>query len=213
GHNAMEREQAMIAREIQARGHLIGSHTVDHIQLPLLGDADAMAQIVGAETIFQRVLGFRPVLIRPPGGARSPRIDSLLAQRGYTSVLWNLGAGDPKVKSANEVLEIFRRVLEYRERENLDRGGVVLLHDTYAWSVDAFQLIWGDLLARNCRLLQRGEELYDVVSDLDFFYQARGDAAPGVLADPARPSEAVIAGRQAQLQIETRQRCSALDGF
>ncbi|HEX4351888.1 MAG TPA: polysaccharide deacetylase family protein, partial [Polyangiales bacterium] len=41
GHNAMEREQAMIAREIQARGHLIGSHTVDHIQLPLLGDADA----------------------------------------------------------------------------------------------------------------------------------------------------------------------------
>ncbi|HEY2734133.1 MAG TPA: hypothetical protein VGI70_09110, partial [Polyangiales bacterium] len=141
------------------------------------------------------------------------RIDNLLAERGYTSVLWNLGAGDFQVKSANEVLDVFRHMLDYREREHLDRGGVVLLHDTYAWSVDAFQLIWGDLLARNCQLLARGEELYDVVSDLGFFYQARGDAAPGVLADPADPPADVIAARQARLRVETRQRCSALDGF
>ena len=213
GRNAMEREQAMLAREIVARGHSVGSHTVDHMQLPLLGDVAALAQIEGAEKIFKRVLGFRPDLIRPPGGARSARIDDLLAARGYTTVLWNLGAGDFQVKSASEVLDVFRKVLERRERQNGDRGGVVLLHDTYSWSVDAFQLIWAELWARNCQLLARGEELYDIVPDLRFFYQPRHDAPVGKLADPAQPPADVLAQRQTRLRAETRQRCSATDGF
>jgi peptidoglycan/xylan/chitin deacetylase (PgdA/CDA1 family) len=213
GRNAMEREQATLAQEIVARGHTVGSHTVDHMQLPLLGDRAALAQVIGAENIFKRVLGFRPSLIRPPGGAHSTRIDELLAQRLYTTVLWNLGAGDFQVKSAAEVLDIFRKVLERREREHGDRGGVVLLHDTYSWSVDAFQLIWADLWARNCKLLARGEELYDVVPDLGFFYQARGTAAADMIADPARPPASVIRQRQARLRTEAQQRCNATDGF
>jgi peptidoglycan/xylan/chitin deacetylase (PgdA/CDA1 family) len=213
GRNAVEREQAQLAQEIVARGHLVGSHTVDHLQLPLLDDTGATAQVLGAEQIFQRVLGFRPSLIRPPGGARSPRIDTLLAERDYTTVLWNLGAGDFQVKSANEVLDTFRKVLERRERENGDRGGIILLHDTYAWSVDAFQLIWAELWARNCKLLERGEELYDIVSDLEFFLQPRDGAPIGTLALPAELPAPVLEARQAKLRRETSQRCSATDGF
>jgi len=211
--NPWEREQAALAREIAARGHLVGSHTVDHLQLPLLDDAGAVAQVLGAEQIFQRVLGFRPSLIRPPGGARSPRIDTLLAERGYTTVLWNLGAGDFQVKSSIEVLEIFRKVLERREREQGEYGGILLLHDLYSWSVDAFQLIWAELWARNCKLLERGEELYDVVSDLQFFYQPRAGAPAGTPATPARIPAEVFEARQAKLRRETAQRCSATDGF
>lgn len=213
GRNAMEREQAALAREIVARGHLVGNHTVDHLQLPLLDDAHAAAQVIGAEQIFQRVLGFRPNLIRPPGGARSPRIDLLLAERSYTTVLWNVGAGDFQVKTAAEVLDTFRKVLERRERENGDRGGIVLLHDTYSWSVDAFQLIWAELWARNCRLLARGEELYDIVSDLAFFHESRDGTPPGTVARPARVPPEVFELRQARLRVETAQRCSATDGF
>jgi peptidoglycan/xylan/chitin deacetylase (PgdA/CDA1 family) len=209
----VEREQASLAQEMIARGHLVGSHTVDHLQLPLLDDTGATAQVLGAEQIFQRVLGFRPSLIRPPGGARSPRIDTLLADRNYTTVLWNLGAGDFQVKSANEVLDTFRKVLERRERENGDRGGIVLLHDTYAWSVDAFQLIWAELWARNCKLLERGEELYDMVSDLQYFFQPNDGAPVGTLALPVRLPAAVFEERQARLRRETAQRCSATDGF
>jgi peptidoglycan-N-acetylglucosamine deacetylase len=213
GRNPIEREQAALAQEIIARGHLVGSHTVDHLQLPLLDDTGATAQVVGAEQIFQRVLGFRPTLIRPPGGARSPRIDTLLAERDYTTVLWNLGAGDFQVKSANEVLDTFRKVLERRERENGDRGGIILLHDTYAWSVDAFQLIWAELWSRNCKLLERSEELYDIVSDLQLFFQPRVGEPAGSIALPARVPAPVFAERQAQLRRETAQRCSATDGF
>jgi peptidoglycan-N-acetylglucosamine deacetylase len=210
--NAFEREQAALAREIVARGHFVGSHTVDHLQLPLLDDSGAIAQILGAERIFQRVLGFRPTLFRPPGGSRSPRIDALLAERGYTTVLWNLGTGDFQVSDPVAVLETFRKVLERRERENGDRGGIVLLHDIYGWSVDAFQLIYADLLARNCKLLERGEELYDIVSDLEFFHQPRAGAPVGTLAEPAQVPPWVLERRQAGLRRETAQRCSATEG-
>jgi peptidoglycan/xylan/chitin deacetylase (PgdA/CDA1 family) len=209
GHSGFEREQAELARTIVARGHLIGNHTRDHHQLPLLNDADVLDQVIDAELIFQRVLGFRPRLIRPPGGARSPRTTQLLAALGLTSVLWNLGAGDFKVKSAGEVLDMFRSGLSELERERGQYGGVVLLHDTYRWSVDAFDLIFEELWRRNCRLLERGEELYDIVRDLRFFYQARGDAAPGAVADPAEPPAEVLAERQNLLRIEARLRCSA----
>ena len=128
-------------------------------------------------------------------------------------MLWNLGAADYQVKNAHDVLEIFRKVLDWRERENAGRGGIVLLHDTYAWSVDAFQLIWADLWARNCQLLARGEELYDIVPDLEFFYEARGTATASAPAQPADPAEPVLAERQARLRAEAKQRCSATDGF
>lgn len=209
GRDAREREQAQLAREIVARGHSVGNHTVDHLQLPLLPDQAAIEQVERAERIFERVLGFHPVLMRPPGGARSPRIDELLAKRGYTTVLWNLGAGDFQVKSASEVLKVFQGTLDRREQRGKHRGGVVLLHDTYAWSVDAFQLIWAELWERNCRLLARGEELYDVVPNLSFFHQPRGDDSASAIASPATPSPAVLAERQARLRAEARLRCGA----
>ncbi len=213
GTNTMEREQAALARETLARGHLVGSHTLDHLQLPLLEDAAVAAQVIGAEEVFRRALGFRPTLLRPPGGARSPRIDEMLAARHYTTVLWNLSTGDPQVHSAPEVFDTFRRVLERRERENGERGGIILLHDTYAWSVDAFQMILAELWSRNCRLLARGEELYDVVADLSFFYQPRAGAPASAVAKPGEVSPQVLAQRQARLRVETAARCNSADGF
>ncbi|HKU43799.1 MAG TPA: hypothetical protein VJR89_36820, partial [Polyangiales bacterium] len=127
--------------------------------------------------------------------------------------LWNLGAGDFQVKTAGEVLDTFRRVLERRERENGEHGGIVLLHDTYAWSVDAFQLIYAELRARNCELLNSGEELYDIVSDLTLFHEPRAGALPGVSAAPAQLPRAAFEARQAVLRQETAQRCSSTDGY
>src|SRR5262249_42016172 len=157
GTNPMERRQAAIAREIVRRGHTVGGHTVDHVQLPLLDDDAALRQLTRAEEIFQQVFGARPYLFRPPFGAHSQRIDQKLAARGYTSVLWNLGAGDFQVRTADDVYDTWLKVFERREREFGDRGGIVLLHDTHPWSVDAFERIVSYLMRRNCELLEQGE--------------------------------------------------------
>jgi peptidoglycan/xylan/chitin deacetylase (PgdA/CDA1 family) len=209
GTNVAERKNQKIARETIARGHWVASHGMNHRQLPLLSDAEVTIEVVEVEQVFQRVLGQRPWLIRPPGGAHSARVDRLLANRGYTTVLWNLGAGDFQVNKAEDVHATWRAVMERREAQG-ERGGIILLHDTYAWSVDAFQLIVNDLLARNCELLAKGEELFDFVDDPALFFQVRDAGNPSGEASPAVMPSELLEKRQARLREETAQRCSAM---
>ncbi len=209
GDNVAERKHQAIARETARRGHVVASHGYMHRQLPLLDDNEALSELRQTEALFEKILGKKPVLFRPPGGARSPRIDKLIADRGYTMMLWNLGAGDFQVRTAEEVHQTWRAVLERREAQG-ERGGIILLHDTYAWSVKAFQLIVRDLLDRNCQLLATDEELYDFVDDPALFFEARGSADPSTLARPAKLDPKLLAMRQARVREETEQRCQAL---
>lgn len=208
GDTPRQRRQAELAREIARRGHLIGNHTVDHILLTTLNDQDALRQITDAEAIFERVLGGRPWLMRPPGGARSPRIDRFIEGRDYTMLMWNLGAGDAQVAKATAVATTWKRVHERRQRENSERGGVILLHDTHAWSIAAFDLILAEIRARNCQLLATNEELYDIVDDVAPFFQPRSQDQPaGKAATPAALSPDALRQRQEALRAETARRC------
>lgn len=210
GNTPWQRDNQALAREIVARGHWVGNHTVDHAQLPLLDDEAVLAQVRGADEVFERVLGSRTWLLRPPGGARSARVDALLAQHGYTQMTWNLGTGDFQVREPDAVFRTWRRVLERRERENGDAGGIILLHDTHEWSVEAVPLMMSWMRERNCDLLERGEELYDVAQDPSVFFAARDDRAPSAEAPPARIDADALSRRQRALRAETRQRCARL---
>lgn len=191
-----QRENAELVREIARRGHLIGSHTHRHVQLPLMRTEEIKAELERSAKRIEDTIGRRPWLVRPPGGAMSPRVDRVLASQGYTTVLWNLGAGDLVVESPRDVVRTWKRVLERREREFGDRGGIILLHDTHEQSVQAFPRIVEALRQRNCDLLERGEELYDIVDDLDLFSP---DTSLGS-----------IATRQAVLREESATRCGTL---
>ena len=203
------REQRELLKEIVARGHIIGNHTVTHRQLPLMTTEAIVAELDTADRVLEELVGVRPRLFRPPGGSRSPRTDRILAERGYTQMLWSHGTGDFQVRSAEDVVSIFRRVLERRERDEGVRGGVVLMHDTHPWTVEAFPRIMDELQRRNCELLAEGEELYDVVGDPALFYTARDSAEPGTLAPHLELPPAVHARRQADRRAEARRRCEA----
>jgi peptidoglycan-N-acetylglucosamine deacetylase len=196
-----------IAQEILRRGHTIGSHSVDHKRMHSMNRQAIQNQLDENDVLFRRVFGDRVWLFRPPHGSRSPLVDEMLAERGYTTVLWNIGMADWVARSADQVLSVWRRVLSRRERESGEQGGIVLLHDTHAWSVEAFGLIYTDIVDRNCRLLDSGEELYDVVDDLRFFYTKRGDSRPGVFAPTASPDPAILAARQSKIRHEMATRC------
>lgn len=202
------RRQAELAREVARRGHIIGNHTVDHLQLPLLDNATVREQLAESERIFERVFGARPWLFRPPGGARSERVDGIVEGRGYTQMMWNLGTGDFQVRTPEEVLETFKAVFDRRERDNGERGGIVLLHDIHEWSVRAVPLLVRELRRRNCRLLAQGEELYDIVDDPALFFVPRKPkGAHGVAAAPARIDDETLAKRQSRLRHEARRYC------
>ncbi|MGF1467805.1 MAG: polysaccharide deacetylase family protein [Sandaracinaceae bacterium] len=208
GDGPRARRRREIARDILLRGHTVGNHTIDHVQLPLLLDVEVEQQVRGADEVFEKVLGRRTWLIRPPGGARSARTDRLLAGWGYGQVLWNLGTGDAAVRTGEEAYDVFRRMLRRRRIEFGDEGGIVLLHDIHEWSVDAFVLIHRYLERRNCQLLAKGEELFDIVDDPGLFFAPREGADPTAEAPAAVLTPAALEARQRRLRARTRARCA-----
>ena len=206
---AAQRRQRQILQETAARGHIIASHGFDHPHFPHLSDVGVIQELERTETLLEELLGGRPWLFRPPYGHRSARVDRLLAERGYTQVVWNLGAGDFQVRSATEVFKTWQRVMARRARQG-QRGGILLLHDTYEWTVDAFQLIIADLLKRNCDLLDQGEELYDFVENPALFFSPRGQASPSASAPEVVLATEQFEERQARIRAETLQRCRTL---
>ena len=195
--NPWEREHAGIVRDIVERGHTLGNHTETHRQLPLLNNAEIQAELTRSGRKIAWATGSYPRLIRPPGGATSKRLEGILAENRYTTVMWALYPADLEVRRPEAVVKAFFRVLERRERETGDRGGIVLMHDTKAHSLAALPRLVDAIHRRNCGLLERGEELYDIVDDLGYFI-------PGYHADQT------LEERQAALREETAHRCAAL---
>lgn len=195
--NPWEREHAAIVRDIVGRGHMVGNHTETHRQLPLLNNAEIEAELRRSGRKIAWAAGNYPRLIRPPGGALSKRVEWILAENGYSSVMWAVYPADLEESTPEGVVRTFFRVLDRREEDTGERGGIILMHDTKRHSIEALPRIVEALERRNCKLLELGEELYDIVDDLGYFI-------PGYEHDPS------LDERQALLREETAQRCAAL---
>ncbi|MCC7534913.1 MAG: polysaccharide deacetylase family protein [Deltaproteobacteria bacterium] len=199
----VHQQQRDILRDIVRRGHWVANHSVNHRILPGLDPTQAAFEMNEAARLIELVTGARPWVFRPPGGGRSARIDRMLESAGYTIMMWNLGTGDPFVRTAREVRHTFGRVLERRARMG-SRGGIILLHDTHGWSVDAVPMIVADVRRRNCELLASGDrELYVFLDDPTAFFVARAEGdRPGADA----PAAALPAAQYDALQTRERQR-------
>jgi len=195
--NPWEREHAAIVRDIVRRGHMVGNHTETHRQLPLLNNAEIEAELARSGRKIAWAAGSYPRLIRPPGGAMSKRVEWILAENGYTSVMWAVYPADLEEQTPEGVVRTFFRVLDRREQDTGDRGGIVLMHDTKPLSLRALPRIVDALERRNCTLLERGEELYDIVDDLGYFI-------PGYELDES------LEDRQAALREDTAKRCGSV---
>jgi peptidoglycan/xylan/chitin deacetylase (PgdA/CDA1 family) len=190
----------------------VGFHGYDHSAFSELDAAELERQFAVGEDIFTRAIGRRPFMVRPPYGRHDDASDRLVVRRGYTQVMWGITAADTTQNTSRGVVDAFARSLRRRERNPRVRGGVVLLHDTHSWVVDAFPELVATVRARNCALLARGanEELWDIAPDLTPFFEARqqGDAAQRESQQLGYPA-AVHSARQAALRAETTRRCAA----
>jgi peptidoglycan/xylan/chitin deacetylase (PgdA/CDA1 family) len=201
------RERALAA-QIAARGHSIGLHSHRHDDVSHLSVTALNADLDRSEALFIETFGARPVLFRPPYGHRSEVSDAVLAERGYTQVLWNLHGGDVTGRSADDVVRTFTAMLDHGERDPRGAGGVVLLHDTHRWTIEAFPRLMEEVLARNCAALEDGEELWDVAGDLSDWHQGRAGASASRSARRMRIDAERFEARQAELRAETAERCA-----
>lgn len=196
-----------VAREILRRGHSVGLHSYRHDDVTALAPGALGLDLDRAEAVFVDVFGARPTLYRPPYGRHDDAVDATLAARGYTEVLWNITAGDGSARTADGVLAAFRTALDAQEHMSRGQGGVILLHDTHGWVVDAVPGILDEIDARNCDALASGEELWDVRDDLSAWYEARGHAPATRAARRMQLDRPTFEARQAELRASAEARC------
>ncbi len=208
----VHRRKAALVREMIADGHTIAAHSYDHSSFTSLSDEEIEEQLLRTEKIFTEEFGARPWLFRPPYGRRDERTDAILASRGYTQLLWNITGRDISSRSAGEVVTAFRSSLNHREASRRGHGGIVLLHDTKRWVVDAFPYLLQELRRRNCGLLERDEEteLWDIVNDPRIFHQSRADD-PSRFARTVELPPTVIEARQRMVRERAVEHCEAFE--
>jgi peptidoglycan/xylan/chitin deacetylase (PgdA/CDA1 family) len=129
GPNAEEYKNQV--RREHADGHEVGNHSMNHLQLNLQRRSTAKIkyEIEGAQKILKDILGFDPVLFRPPYGATNRRVSLETKREGLAQILWNVDTLDWQTKSPSTVA---RRAIR-----DMRPGSIILMHDIHPSTVDA----------------------------------------------------------------------------
>ena len=115
-----------LVKQIYTDGHLIGTHSYQHMNLCNLTDEKAVEQIVKTNQLIEAVTGECPQFIRPPFGAWKKELDYHITM---IEVLWDV---DPKDWCTSNTECIVKRVVQ-----NVKDGDIILLHDASDSTVEA----------------------------------------------------------------------------
>lgn len=116
----VESAPATVERIAEA-GHSIGNHTWSHPFLPDLGQKDVQFQLDATNKAIAEVTGSAPSTVRTPYGSRTPDSLGWIAERGMTTVLWDIDSRDWAKPGVDAIV---RRALA-----DVSDGSVVLMHD------------------------------------------------------------------------------------
>ena len=122
---AIRPDRAEVLRRIVAEGHLIGSHTYTHPQMPKLSDEDFIMQLNTQQNRIDTALGYAYPLsyYRPPEGATSERDLYLAHKMGYHVTLCSYAYLDWDASKQMEVGEALEKA-----KIGLHDGCVYMLH-------------------------------------------------------------------------------------
>lgn len=110
-----------LVREIADRGHAIGNHTQTHPNLAFLSHTALHKELQECDDSIAAILGRPPEWMRPPFGARSPILNSVVRRRGGQGVvMWSKWARD---WFSQPVAPVIQRLATVKG------GDIVLLHD------------------------------------------------------------------------------------
>lgn len=130
------RECPGLAKEISARGHVIGNHTDTHPNLFWLTPAQINAELQQCHAAIADALGAAPRWFRPPFGMRNPWVVSKAGELGCQTVMWTLIPGDWREKPAEWLIARMQPIARHARRSSKNgsaaargTGDILCLHD------------------------------------------------------------------------------------
>ncbi|MDR0839345.1 MAG: polysaccharide deacetylase family protein [Oscillospiraceae bacterium] len=138
-------------RRIAEEGSEIIGHSWDHKNLVKLSDAAMRSELLDTNAAIEAVLGFSPVLYRPPYGNVNDKLKAVSAELGLSLIVWSVDTLDWKTRDANKTCDaVFNDVRD---------GGIILCHDIYDETADAMAYVIPELIARGYQLVTVSELL------------------------------------------------------
>jgi peptidoglycan/xylan/chitin deacetylase (PgdA/CDA1 family) len=124
------RECPELAREVAARGHLIGNHTQTHPNLFWLSPRAIRSELQECQSALQDAVGTAAKVFRPPYGFRNPWVASSARELGMQTVMWTLLPGDWREKTAEWLTARMRPIADKAQNiANRTSGDILCLHD------------------------------------------------------------------------------------
>ena len=148
---------------VSEAGHEIGNHSYDHRPMIALREAAMLAELVRTNKLIESLLGYKPVLFRPPFGIQSPGLKMALDILSMRSILMSTNGVDWEVTDPRQIA--------ISVLENIEPGSIILLHDGHgdvedplrqdsrAPTVTATGIIVETLTAQGYRFVTVGELL------------------------------------------------------
>ena len=109
-------------QRIVAEGHAVGNHTWDHAHLIVESPRTVRSELERTSDAIDRAAGVRPVLMRPPFGARDFAVIAEAQRLGYRVVMWSVPLPNDWDQPGDTT--IARRVID-----KVSDGSIIVLHD------------------------------------------------------------------------------------
>jgi len=150
----------LVERAIR-EGHIVGNHTINHAQLCDVPEDIGAREIEGARALFEQAAQMPVVWFRSPYGARCPKLERMLTDRGLRNFHWDLDPQEWRSYGPRKTIDYVIRNLTY-----LDQGqrAVLLLHDTKVSTLRAFPKIIDWIVAENKKRTAMGRRPIRIVS-------------------------------------------------
>ncbi|MDN3238131.1 polysaccharide deacetylase family protein [Glycomyces tritici] len=129
---------SLVAAQVNA-GMWVGNHSYSHGHMTQMSSSQMAQEISSTQQAIQQAGGGTPVLFRPPYGETNATLRSVEAQYGLTEVLWSVDSQDWNGASTAQIVSA---------ANNLQNGGVILMHDAYQNTVNAIPQIAANLRSR-----------------------------------------------------------------
>jgi len=115
-------ERPELARRIEAEGHELALHGMQHRRHDTLSAAEAERELTSGVEAIEAATGRRPAWYRPPFGASSPTLAAVCRRLGLRLAYWSAWGQDWEEATAQRIAALVER--------DLTPGAIVLLHDS-----------------------------------------------------------------------------------
>lgn len=129
-------ERPDVAKDLIARGHMVGNHSYYHGAFSYLDPR--YPELAQTDDVFREDVGVCPSVFRPPHGTHTPFMSHVVTSHGMTLVTWDVSAQD---WVETDAARLARNILA-----KVKPGSIILLHDGIDGNIGADRSVVVDAL-------------------------------------------------------------------